>query len=152
MHGPLKMIIERAFWGPGFGGFREAGNPTAAQIYFNLGTSGPLVGGIFDVLLSSDFDGLTAPPAGRPNTFAIMMTNEFGGGQTDAIRLFDFHAMAGRLPSLSASRESPYPLQRALKLVNESCPPFNGAADPGNRVSVNLKVINNGAGSLTNLW
>ncbi len=36
-------------------------------------------------------------------------------------------------------------------LVNESCPPTNGQIDPGERVSINLKVMNNGTGSTTKL-
>jgi subtilisin-like proprotein convertase family protein len=36
-------------------------------------------------------------------------------------------------------------------LVNESCPPTNGAVDPGERVSMNLSLTNTGAGSTTNL-
>jgi subtilisin-like proprotein convertase family protein len=36
-------------------------------------------------------------------------------------------------------------------LVNESCPPTNGAIDPGETVTVDLKVKNIGAGATTNL-
>jgi subtilisin-like proprotein convertase family protein len=36
-------------------------------------------------------------------------------------------------------------------LVNESCPPSNSAIDPGERVTVNLTLINNGTGSTNNL-
>lgn len=36
-------------------------------------------------------------------------------------------------------------------LVNESCPPFNSAIDPGERVTVNLQLTNTGSGSSTNL-
>jgi hypothetical protein len=36
-------------------------------------------------------------------------------------------------------------------LSQESCPAFNGAVDPGERVSMNLKVINNGTGATSNL-
>ncbi|MGH9961737.1 MAG: hypothetical protein ACREBC_32180, partial [Pyrinomonadaceae bacterium] len=36
-------------------------------------------------------------------------------------------------------------------LVNESCQPANKVADPGERVTVNLKVMNNGGSSTTNL-
>jgi hypothetical protein len=38
-----------------------------------------------------------------------------------------------------------------VTLVNESCQPFNSAVDPGERVSVNLAVINNGGTSTTSL-
>lgn len=36
-------------------------------------------------------------------------------------------------------------------LVDESCPPFNTAIDPGERVTVNLTLMNTGTGSTTNL-
>ncbi len=36
-------------------------------------------------------------------------------------------------------------------LSQESCPAFNGAVDPGERVSMNLKVINNGTAATSNL-
>ena len=36
-------------------------------------------------------------------------------------------------------------------LVNESCPPDSNAIDPGERVTVNLAVVNNGTGSTSNL-
>ncbi len=36
-------------------------------------------------------------------------------------------------------------------LVNESCPPANGQIDPGERVTVNLKLMNNGSAPTTNL-
>ena len=36
-------------------------------------------------------------------------------------------------------------------LTNESCPPNNGAVDPGERVTLNLNVINNGTAATSNL-
>ena len=36
-------------------------------------------------------------------------------------------------------------------LVNESCPPFNSAVDPGERVTVNLRLTNTGTASTSNL-
>ena len=36
-------------------------------------------------------------------------------------------------------------------LVNESCPPANGAIDPGERVTVHINLINNGATTVSNL-
>ena len=65
------------------------GDPTASYVYFNLNrTSYPegIVG-----MLPSDFDGLTPPPTGRPNTFAYLISVAFGG-PSDGLRLFDFHA------------------------------------------------------------
>lgn len=64
------------------------GDPSATYIYFNLPySSTERVGG----LLSSDLDGLMAPPAGTPEVFAGYSANEYGDA-ADAIRLFDFHA------------------------------------------------------------
>jgi subtilisin-like proprotein convertase family protein len=64
------------------------GDPTAGQVYFNLSAT---LGQLQDGILPSDFEGFTPPPAGRPNTFAIMTAGEYGNPQGDALRLFDFH-------------------------------------------------------------
>jgi hypothetical protein len=69
-----------------------AGDPTAAFIYFNLNlTSNPEGVGNMQ---PSDQDGLQAPPAGAPNVFAYLISDEFENPpfDTDALRLFDFHA------------------------------------------------------------
>lgn len=68
------------------------GDPTAAFIYFNRnGTDFPE---FFNSTLPSDQDGLEAPPAGAPNVFAYLISNEFEDPpfNKDALRLFDFHA------------------------------------------------------------
>jgi hypothetical protein len=67
-----------------------AGDPTAGLIYFNFNlTAHPeVVAG----MLPSDFDGLIAPPAGRPNTFAYFTARTYFGDPADGLRLFDFHA------------------------------------------------------------
>ncbi len=68
-----------------------AGDSTAAMIYFNKNlASDPDPRGLGGIL-PSDFDGLTAPPLGRPNTFAHLTATEFGN-PADGLRLFDFHA------------------------------------------------------------
>jgi subtilisin-like proprotein convertase family protein len=54
------------------------GNPGASFIYFNLGAT-------HFGMLPSDMDGLTAPPPGTPNYFAMM-------GTTTSMRLFGFQA------------------------------------------------------------
>src|SRR5262249_22294335 len=36
-------------------------------------------------------------------------------------------------------------------IVDEGCPPSNGAVDPGERVTMNLRLMNVGSGSTTNL-
>ena len=66
-----------------------AGDATANFIYFNLNlTSFPEgIGG----MLPSDLDGLTPPPASRPNTFAYFTATDFGD-PANGLRLFDFHA------------------------------------------------------------
>jgi hypothetical protein len=69
-----------------------AGDPTAASIYFNMNLTVKPEG--FNSTLPSDQDGLEAPPAGAPNVFAYLISDEFEGApfNKDALRLFDFHA------------------------------------------------------------
>ena len=64
------------------------GDPTAALIYFDVGSLSNSSSG----MLPSDFDGITPPPAGAPNVFAIYTSATFGDPQGNALRLFDFHA------------------------------------------------------------
>ncbi|MFL6256303.1 MAG: hypothetical protein ACJ74T_14960 [Pyrinomonadaceae bacterium] len=66
-----------------------AGDSTASYIYFDLNrTAYPeAIGG----MLPSDLDGLTPPPAGRPNTFVYFTTTDFND-PANGLRLFDFHA------------------------------------------------------------
>src|ERR1035437_7993004 len=82
-----------SFNGTGVYSFNRAkmlvGDPTATYIYFNLNlTNYPEgIGGS----LPSSLDGLTPPPAGRPNTFAYFTSTEFGD-PANGLRLFDFHS------------------------------------------------------------
>ena len=66
-----------------------AGDPSANYIYFNLNLANHPEG--IGGSLPSDLDGLTPPPAGRPNTFVYFTTTEFGDPAT-GLRLFDFHS------------------------------------------------------------
>ena len=66
-----------------------AGDPSANYIYFNLSLANHPEG--IGGSLPSDLDGLTPPPAGRPNTFVYFTTTEFGDPAT-GLRLFDFHS------------------------------------------------------------
>lgn len=61
------------------------GDPTARQIYFDLGAVDASIGG----MLPADFDGLIPPPAGTPNPFVYFTATEFGDA-SDALRIFDF--------------------------------------------------------------
>ncbi|MDQ6623891.1 MAG: carboxypeptidase regulatory-like domain-containing protein [Verrucomicrobiota bacterium] len=68
------------------------GNPTAGFIYFNLNlTAHPE--GIY-AMQPSDMDGFQTPPAGDPNVFAYVISDEFESPpyDVDALRLFNFHA------------------------------------------------------------
>ena len=65
------------------------GDPKAGFIYFDLRFAFPNQG--LGGMLPSDLDGLTPPPAGRPNTFGFFTATEFGN-PSDGTRLFDFHA------------------------------------------------------------
>ncbi|HEX5705695.1 MAG TPA: proprotein convertase P-domain-containing protein [Pyrinomonadaceae bacterium] len=82
-----------AFQGGGMYAFDRqkmlAGDPTASYIYFDScpTNSGCAIGG----MLPADADGLHAPPAGAPNTFAYFIATEFLD-PSDGLRLFDFHA------------------------------------------------------------
>jgi hypothetical protein len=69
-----------------------AGDPTAIFIYFDL--NGTVHPEFFNSTLPSDQDGLEAPPAGAPNVFAYLISDEFEAPpfNKDALRLFDFHA------------------------------------------------------------
>ncbi|MEP6913110.1 MAG: carboxypeptidase-like regulatory domain-containing protein, partial [bacterium] len=64
------------------------GDPTASLIFFDAGSLSFSSSG----MLPTDFDGITPPPVGAPNVFAIYTTATFGDPQGDAIRLFNFHA------------------------------------------------------------
>ncbi|HEX9629487.1 MAG TPA: carboxypeptidase-like regulatory domain-containing protein, partial [Pyrinomonadaceae bacterium] len=68
------------------------GDPTAIFIYFNENLAAHPEG--FNSTLPSDQDGLEAPPAGAPNVFAYLISDEFENPpfNTDAMRLFNFHA------------------------------------------------------------
>ncbi|HEV2828261.1 MAG TPA: HYR domain-containing protein, partial [Pyrinomonadaceae bacterium] len=68
------------------------GDPTASFIYFNLNLAAHPEG--VNSTLPSDQDGLEAPPAGAPNTFAYLISDEFEdpGFNVDALKLYDFHA------------------------------------------------------------
>lgn len=65
------------------------GDPTAAQIYFNLDLAAHPEG-VFG-MLPSDSEGLLPPPPGAPNVFAYFTADEFGDPR-DGLRLFNFHA------------------------------------------------------------
>jgi hypothetical protein len=68
------------------------GDPTASFIYFNLNLAAHPEG--VNSTLPSDQDGLEAPPAGAPNVFAYLISDEFDGPgfNVDALKLYNFHA------------------------------------------------------------
>jgi hypothetical protein len=108
------------------------GDPTATQIFFDL-SQGPFAGqGIFG-MLPSDLDGLTAPPAGRPNTFIYFTATEFGDS-ADGLRLFDFHAdFANPANSTFTERaESSFAMPLAVAAFN----PLSPGIVAGNRRDV----------------
>ncbi len=55
-----------------------------------------------------------------------------------------------QLPT-AAPTPTPVIVADGSTLVNESCPPTNGAIDPGETATVNLKLMNSGTGPTTNL-
>ncbi|MEP6810571.1 MAG: dockerin type I domain-containing protein, partial [Chthoniobacterales bacterium] len=64
------------------------GDSTAAYIYFNVA---PTVSNSSSGIIPTDFNGLTPPPAGSPNVFAVY-NDDSSGDATDSLRLFNFHA------------------------------------------------------------
>ncbi|CAN5564992.1 hypothetical protein BH20ACI3_BH20ACI3_40700 [soil metagenome] len=64
------------------------GDPNPAVIYFDLGSLSNSSSG----MLPTDFDGITPPPPGAPNVFAIYTSSTFGDPEGNALRLFNFHA------------------------------------------------------------
>ncbi|MPY90891.1 MAG: hypothetical protein GEU99_23625 [Luteitalea sp.] len=79
-----------AFEGGGAFAFDRArmlrGDPDASFIYFDLEELDPTIGG----MLPSDLDG-SPPPDGTPNYFVYFTATEFGD-ESDALRIFEFHA------------------------------------------------------------
>jgi parallel beta helix pectate lyase-like protein len=61
-------------------------------------------------------------------------------------------ATGGDNTDIGAFEFAPPPLTAGnALLINESCPPANGAIDPGERVTVNLELINTGSAATSNL-
>jgi hypothetical protein len=81
------------FNGAGFFAFERAkmlaGDPSAALLYTSMTEGCPacLIGGV----LPSDLDGLTPPPAGAPNVFAMFLATEFAD-PLDGLRLWNVSA------------------------------------------------------------
>jgi hypothetical protein len=82
------------------------GDPTAKQIYFDL--NGTVAPEFFNSTLPSDQDGLETPPAGAPNVFSYLISDEFEDVpfNKDALRLFDFHSDFAT-PANSTFKERP---------------------------------------------
>ena len=87
-----------SFLGAGVFAFNRAkmlaGDPTANFIYFdkNDGCAGSGTTCLFGGMLPADMDGYVPPAAGTPAPIAQFEADEFGNGQTDSIRILDFHA------------------------------------------------------------
>ena len=64
------------------------GDPTATYIYFN---AGPGLSNSSSGIVPTQFNGLTPPPAGSPNVFAVY-NDDSAGDASDSLRLFNFHA------------------------------------------------------------
>ena len=80
------------------------------------------------------------PSATGTYNFTILASGATSG--CAGIQAYSFTIDAAPVPVLAPA---------GLSLVNESCPPFNSAVDPGERVTVNLKLVNNGNGPTSNL-
>jgi hypothetical protein len=82
------------------------GDPTATFIYFN---AGPNLSQASSGMIPTDFNGLTPPPAGAPNVFAVFTDDAFTGDTADTVRLFNFHAdfAPAGTPTFTERPESP---------------------------------------------
>ncbi|HEX2271722.1 MAG TPA: hypothetical protein VHH35_19405, partial [Pyrinomonadaceae bacterium] len=84
-------------------------------------------------------------PAG-PQTFTIVVEDvPVGPASNSPYTLSVSGACAGTCAVI------PVLAPNGTTLSQESCPAFNGAVDPGERVSMNLKVINNGTAATSNV-
>ncbi len=97
-----------------------AGDPTAEIIYFNRSVAVDPAAAPF---LPADFDGLTPPPAGAPNTFAAFAADDFGD-PFDGLRLWDFS------PNFVTPASSTFTLRPESTLA---VAPFGLAVPPGRR-------------------
>ncbi len=84
------------------------GDSSATYIYFN---AGPNLSQASSGMLPTDFYGLTPPPAGSPNVFAVFTDDAFGD-PSDAVRLFNFHAdfVTPANSTFTERPESPLPM------------------------------------------
>jgi hypothetical protein len=81
--------------------------------------------------------------AGFPRTVDDPAIADATGGDATDIGAFELQQIC--------SEPSPIIVAAGSTLVNESCPPANGAVDPGERVTVYLHLTNNGNASTSNL-
>ncbi len=84
------------------------GDPTASYVYFN---AGPGLSNSSSGIVPTQFNGLTPPPPGSPNVFAVY-NDDSSGDPTDSLRLFNFcSGFAGSgcvgAPSFTERPESP---------------------------------------------
>jgi hypothetical protein len=91
-----------------------------------IATGVPLADGRNESLLSTGL---------APGTYRVRVTSE---GSTTG----EYFLTTGPAAAFSPA---------GATLVNESCPPTNGAIDPGERVSVNFKIMNNSGAATSNL-
>ncbi|MFN2529825.1 MAG: proprotein convertase P-domain-containing protein [Pyrinomonadaceae bacterium] len=82
------------FLGAGVFAFDRAkmisGDPTASFVYFDKADGCPAACK-FGGMLPADMDGFIPPPTGAANSIIQFDADEFGGGATDSLRIFDFH-------------------------------------------------------------
>jgi hypothetical protein len=84
-------------------------------------------------------------PAG-PQTFTVVVEDvPVGAASNSPYTLSVSGACVGTCPVV------PVLASNGSTLSQESCPAFNNAVDPGERVSMNLKLINNGTAATSNL-
>ena len=90
-----------------------------------------------------------APPSSAPSDKPLQL------GLTMRVPAGSFQswAVSGVLPHPPILTPTPTPEIVAVGalLVNESCPPANGAIDPGERVTIHISLMNNGATTVSNL-
>ena len=127
---------------------------TVALLGVSLVSASAQAGGNFEINRSTITSGAEQSAGG---SFAVFGTlgqalasgadNASFGGQFSIIGGFwSFAAPANPVPT-----PTPAIVAAGALLVNESCPPANGAIDPGERVTIHISLMNNGPSTVSNL-
>jgi hypothetical protein len=125
---------------------------TIALLAVSLGSASAQAGGNFEVTRSTLSNGGEQSAGGG---FIIFSTigQPLASGADNASSGGQFSITGGFWTFAVPANPTPTPaiVVAGAVLVNESCPPANGEIDPGERVTVHISLMNNGAASISNL-